>query len=402
MEQIKRIGFAEADRQQVENEVIKAVENDPEKFILRYINDQRSFGGRYVNADLFKEQFEQYRKSKETRNRYNNVIHNAAAVLASELYRRVVADRSNSGRDKAIFITGIPGAGKSSSILEQGTIFPKNAKVIYEGQLANPSPGIIKIEQALNAGLKPYIIAVHTLPENALANTLKRFNEFGRGSSIHTMASIQGFLPNGLEEIYRHFGNNVILEIHDRRDRNQPKEFSGWQHLEILKSEGDYERIRERLAKELERQRPNISDEAYLQARGNAPSERKSYCGRVAETDGKGLHTNVSGRELSQRSSKTAVLDAHYLCHFLTESALKIKSGDFSHLMIASDLIDKMIALKKESIETQNIIEKTIENYAKDIKLTKLIIPQDKTEITLEINRQLTMIDKHFDVGMGR
>ena len=117
----------------------------------------------------------------------------------------------------------------------------------------------------------------------------------------------------------------------------------------------------------------------------------------MAETDGKGLYTNVSGRELSQRGGKTAVLDAHYLCHFLTESALKIKSGDFSHLMIASDLIDQMIALKKESIQTQKIIKKTIENYAKDIKLTKLIIPKDKTEITLEINRQLTTINKQFE-----
>ncbi|MDR1910823.1 MAG: hypothetical protein LBQ52_00545 [Helicobacteraceae bacterium] len=99
MEQIKQISFAENDRQKVEDEVIFADQNDPEKFIQRYIDDPRSFDGNYIYADLFKEQFDQYRESKESRNRYNSPAHNAAAVLASEQYRRVTANRSDAERD---------------------------------------------------------------------------------------------------------------------------------------------------------------------------------------------------------------------------------------------------------------------------------------------------------------
>ena len=99
LEPIKRVGFSPQDRQDVENMVIEAVERDPEPFILAYTLDSRSFDGRYVSADLFKEQFAPFRASSDSRNRYNAPVHNAAAVLAAEQFRRVVADHSDQRRD---------------------------------------------------------------------------------------------------------------------------------------------------------------------------------------------------------------------------------------------------------------------------------------------------------------
>ena len=75
----------------VQEEVARAVERDAERFLAEYRAHPESFGGRYVCADLFKETFPQYRANQEARNRYNNPVHNAAAVLSSEQFRRALA-----------------------------------------------------------------------------------------------------------------------------------------------------------------------------------------------------------------------------------------------------------------------------------------------------------------------
>ena len=200
MEPIKRQTFEQPDRQAVQDAVIEAVQTNPEQFLRTYVADERSYGGRYISADLFKEKFAQFDESKETRNRYNTPVHNAAAVLASEQYRRAVADNSEPQRDTVVFLTGVPGAGKTTSVLRDRQ-FPDDYRAIFEGQLSRPAPTIAKIQQALDAGLKPQIMAVHALPEKALENTLQRFNEYGRGAGISVMAEIQGGLPDGLLEV---------------------------------------------------------------------------------------------------------------------------------------------------------------------------------------------------------
>ena len=176
MEPIIRKQFDQPDRQAVQDAVIEAVQADPERFLRAYIADKRSYGGRYISADLFKETFVQFNESKESRNRYNAPVHNAAAVLAAEQYRRVVVDNSEPQRDRVVFLTGIPGAGKTTSVLRDRQ-FPDNCRAVFEGQLSRPAPTIAKIQQVLDAGLKPRIMAVHALPEKALENTLQRFSK---------------------------------------------------------------------------------------------------------------------------------------------------------------------------------------------------------------------------------
>jgi hypothetical protein len=84
-----------------------------------------------------KEMFPEYSASKEHRNRYNLPVHNAAAVLASAQFRLTIADDSDPERINAYFLTGVPGAGKTTSVLANGNEFPPHARIIYEGQLAD-------------------------------------------------------------------------------------------------------------------------------------------------------------------------------------------------------------------------------------------------------------------------
>jgi len=269
---IKRQEFSSVDRQAVQDMVIEAVERDPEKFLRGYVADTRSFGGRYISADLMKEQFDQYAISREGRNRYNQPVHNAAAVLAAEQFRRMMEAPPEPGRNTVMFLTGCPGAGKTTAVMEAGGL-PGFCHAIYEGQLSRPETGMEKIQLALDAGHQPVIVAVHPLPEIALSNTLSRFEGYGRGSSIHAMADIQGNLPNGLVEIHRRFGNAVELHIADYRNPYNPVRYNGWEHLSVLRSEGSYDQIKQRLDAALERHRAEISVSAWRQAKGLAPVE---------------------------------------------------------------------------------------------------------------------------------
>lgn len=270
IEPIRRLPFNDADRAAVQDAAIKAVETDPEAFIAAYIADPKSHGGRYIAADLFKEHFPAFNDSKDSRNRYNTPVHNSAAVLSAELFRRrLAADEPD--RDTVIFLTGIPGAGKTSSVLAGGQL-PDDCRLVFEGQLSKPGPTLEKIQQALDAGLRPVIIAVHTRPENALDNTLIRFDEYGRGASINVMADIQGNLPDSLKAVHEQFGDQVQLIVRDYRDRRDHHPLKGWTHLDVLRSEGAHHEIRDRLNAALEQRKDSITEAAWRQAAGHPPA----------------------------------------------------------------------------------------------------------------------------------
>lgn len=171
-------------------------------------------------------------------------MHNTAAALAGHYFFQSLEKKEAPERDTVVFITGIPGAGKTSAISSNKTELLTKYKLVFEGQLANVETSLPKIQAVLDAGLTPLIKVVHANPEIALQHTFNRFNELGRGAGINIMAIIQGSLPNGLQTLYEEVGELVKLEIFDSRKSNNPKKFIGWQHLNILKSEGDYATIK--------------------------------------------------------------------------------------------------------------------------------------------------------------
>lgn len=270
MEPIIRRTFSQADRAAVQEEIAQLVERDPEVFLRRYVADPRSFKGRYVNSDLMKETFPVYAQSPQARNYFNAVVHNAAAVLAAEQFRRAIRN-DTPARDTVIFLTGVPGAGKTTAVLSAGEI-PANVRVIYEGQLSNPEPALSKLAQALAAHLQIQIVVVHIQPERALLNTLRRFEMEGRGASLEAIASIQGRLPEGLQVIQAQFGQAAQFHLIDRR-ATLVEERQGWEHALELRSAGTYEHIKEHLTHFLQQEweAGRISPAAYDQALGRAP-----------------------------------------------------------------------------------------------------------------------------------
>lgn len=275
LEPIVRREFSDPDRSAVQDTVVRAVEADPGMFIARYHAMEQSLNGRYVSADLFKETFKAYGTSKDSRHRYNTPVHNAAAVLASEQLRRLLQAPGERERNAVVLLTGIPGSGKTSSVLAGGA-WPSNQRAVYEGQLANLEAAAAKMQQILAARLQPVIVVVHATPERALANTLQRFDELGRGAGIGVMASIQGTLPDSLQAIRERFGEVVKLQIIDRRNFSEPQVLGGWNQLPVLRSEGNHEQIRQRLSAALEQHHAagRVNEDAYRQALGQAPRSK--------------------------------------------------------------------------------------------------------------------------------
>lgn len=275
LENIRYVNFDEPDRRSVQERAIEAATTDPKKLIAAYRNDSRAFDGRYVAADLFKETFTEFSASRESRNRYNNPVHNAAAVLSSALFAENLAAPRTSGRDTVYFLTGSPGAGKTSMVLKSGDL-PRDAVMVFEGQMSNFDTSRDKIQKVLDAGYRAHIIVVHARVENALDNTLQRFYEEGRGSSIATIANIVGNLPESLEQLHNFFGQNLLLDVVDVRDRSNPVQLQGFENVDVLKSEGNYEHIQKRLRQRVEDQREfgRIDEDAYRQAVGLPPRDR--------------------------------------------------------------------------------------------------------------------------------
>ncbi len=285
LEPIRITHPVDPDRAEVEQRVVRAAERDPEPFLAAYRQHEESFGGRYVCADLMKEVIPEYSASPIARGRYNNVVHNTAAVLASEQFRRALADERDPTRRLALFVTGSPGSGKTSLIMSSG--LPPDARLLYEGQLLDPSSRA-KIAGALDYGLAVSIAAVLPRIEDAFENTLKRFERVGRGASIATMARIQDGTPAGLAAIEAEFGDRVEIQVHDIRDRTNPRSYDigdGLKHWQEELSRGSTE---QRLFDQLYRIRREGrgSDDFERQARGQPIAARDARVARQSDGGG--------------------------------------------------------------------------------------------------------------------
>jgi hypothetical protein len=253
-------------------------------------------------------------------------------VLASEQLRRVLTEPVEPDREAVVLLTGVPGAGKTSAILGHGGL-PRHTHAVYEGQMATRQVALAKVQQVLDAGLQPVIVAVHVRPERALENTLLRFHEVGRGASIEAMATIQGGLPTGLAAVRDRFGEAVELRILDRREFAEPKQWQGWEALSVLESEGRYEQIKQCLTQHLEGQRERLPEEAWRQAAGLAPGafrDQRARAGLDRQHDGAG-----EGREAAQEDRQETVLTPPAASAMTAAERLRLSSDEVAARLAA-------------------------------------------------------------------
>lgn len=210
---------------------IKLASEHTDECIEKYKNLNESFDGRYVCSDLFKEIFPLYNADRKSRNLFIGGVHNSSACLANEQFQRLAADDSITD---CVFLTGIPGAGKSffiQSLLEQGE-FGKNI-AIFEGDINSLDTIRQKINVMQENNKKIHIIIVNPTIELAYRNSLKRLEVVGRGASKATIARIAAGIPGALQTLYNEF-EDIDVGIYNKKTNTDIELFTGIDNIDIL------------------------------------------------------------------------------------------------------------------------------------------------------------------------
>ena len=223
---------------QMQDKFIYEAENNTEKYLDAYKNLPSSISSHYICSDLVKETFEDYAKGVENRKKYAEVVHNSAAVLANEVFTRMVNDKKIK---RCIFLSGIPGAGKSflvQSLAVAGAI--GDDTIIYEGDITTPSI-YEKMQMAVDNDVAIDILIVNPTLYLAQQNAIARHFEIGRGASSETMARIMSKIPGALEEIKSRF-SIASLGIYNKETNYDIKCVTGFENIEML-NHGSYDEI---------------------------------------------------------------------------------------------------------------------------------------------------------------
>ena len=226
---------------QLEDFFIKdAEENDLEHFEI-YKQLKSSINGEYVCSDLFKETFPLYTESIESRKKMSEIIHNSAACLAGEYFDVLAEDKSI---DKCIFLSGVPGAGKSyliQSVALSGELDEKT--MIYEGDITTETI-YEKMDKCVANGKDIFLLIVNPTLELAQRNAIARHFEIGRGASSETMARIMSRIPDAVDKIMAKY--DIEIGIFNKRTNYDTDYTIGGENIAIL-DHGSYDEILNKL-----------------------------------------------------------------------------------------------------------------------------------------------------------
>ena len=220
-----------------QEEFIRDAEENEELHYSRYKELESSMGGRYICSDLFKETFQKYAESAESRTILNVAVHNSAACLSGEYFIRL----AQSGKfKKCIFLTGVPGAGKSyliQSLSIAGSL--SDDVMIFEGDVSSTTI-VEKMSLCEQNGIDIYVMVVNPTPELAQRNVISRRSEAGRGASPELMARIMSSLPRAIKELSERF--DIELGIYNKRSNYDIDTVVGIEHIEML-NHGTYDEL---------------------------------------------------------------------------------------------------------------------------------------------------------------
>lgn len=145
METIVSLNFSVAEMQVAQALAMERAAMYSNEVLRDYCARPDTYGGRYVCSDTMKELLRGYAQSRASRNALHDAVHNAASVLAAEQFRRVVERGPTPESNVAVFVTGVPGAGKTTAVR---SVVAMNAAVVFEGQLRHPQAAFNKIDLA--------------------------------------------------------------------------------------------------------------------------------------------------------------------------------------------------------------------------------------------------------------
>jgi len=264
------------DQRLVEQKVAAEVQKDLENYIRLYDEMRESLGGWYICSDLVKELFEPYSESKDSRTKYSYAVHHTSSVVSAEILCRRLGSVENvlaqlrqnkKGQASQIsLVTGPPGAGKTVATA-RGSLF---SKCVFETNISDHEVGQRRVQEILDAGWQPTILAVFADPLTCLDRVVRRASNEGRVVRCEAIARIHACLPDTLIMLNRKFGANLEIGIIDNsRDFSMPQYFDGLAPLNSLRCKEDSGKLRKMLIRTLDQKyAPTISEQIYAEIRG--------------------------------------------------------------------------------------------------------------------------------------
>ena len=325
----------------------KQVEADKEGHVERYLQANTDKTGLVsISADRARHLFPEYAASKEGAFLNTEATNHAASVIASAAFDKALNNGAVAGGKEAVFIAGMPGAGKSSA--ENAFVTDKpEVGLFYEGNLSDPALLQRRVQAVLDAGGKPTVVYVYAPPKAALERMIGRAGKIGRYVPIEYGAKVAANTPGSIEKLYEKFGDQVkygavdnsgkdavttkgIDSIRKLAENRTAEEITDEQHThaKALRKSGTlsdelYERIRTSGARGEDRQ----------DIKGNGGEHQKASAGPLekspAETRREVIPTEkkqiTSGRQISGVDGSEAKLltsDGEHLAHYrVVESA---------------------------------------------------------------------------------
>jgi hypothetical protein len=153
--------------------------------------------------------------------------------------------------------------------------------LIFEGKASSDKNFQDKINRVLDAKMKPKLVIVKNTPERCLLNSMARFNEYGRGTTVNIIADFYVNIYNWISEIVEIYEDKVEIGLFDFCNNENFEYFNGHQHISLLKTKETKDEIKEHLLKIVEKEfeAEKIPGLCRLQAKGIIP-DFGDYLGR--------------------------------------------------------------------------------------------------------------------------
>jgi len=233
--------------------------------VEKYLKENTSGGTLAVSSDAARELLPGYATPAE-RTANNFALGPASSRLADAVWQRAMQDGPTAERYIITFLTGSPGSGKTSSLLDGGQHTP--VALISEGMMDHFGKSAARIQQAIDAGFVPTLRLVYAIdPRTTLRRAVSRAMKYGRPVAISQMSRLYVEIPKTVVLLTQHFGDKLGVRVFDNSaDGRAPKDST----LETaVRATGEYTEAtaKEAMLHELEglRNTGKISTELYRQ-----------------------------------------------------------------------------------------------------------------------------------------
>ena len=181
--------------------------------VAEYIRRNTRAGRLAISSDAARELLPGY-STRDERANNSYALSPASGRIAEEVWAHLRVVGPSAERYVATFLTGSPGSGKTSSVLEVQE--ESRVAIISEGMMDHFDMSVARIQGAIDAGFVSTLRLVFVDdPRVTIRRAVARAMEFGRPVSVRHMARLYVDIPRNVLRLSEYFGSDLGLAVFD-------------------------------------------------------------------------------------------------------------------------------------------------------------------------------------------